>query len=868
MNHLSRFHLSPLPLFLILLALLVLPVAEGRAQDTPPLLLTEVYYDTPGTDADEEWAELVSLAAEPLALAGYGLTDEETPGQMEGAVRFPDGATAAPGEVLVVAQTATGFRALFGANPTFELRDSDPAVPDMVPDAAYAGGDFALANDGDELFLLSPADAILDAVAWEESVALFNPPVAGVARGASIERVAAGCDTDTAVDWQAQAVPSPGQVALAEACPAAVGDAQAGGAPVVDEGLLPIGAIQGAGEASPYQGEAVAFRGIVTGFFEDRNSRGDVYYTLFVQEPAAEADADAATSDGIAVFLGRRPPAVEIGDEVLVRGEVTEYYGLTEIEDDGLRLEVLSENNPLPDPVPLDPTAPAAELERLESVRVRLDEGVVTGPTYSACALFVLPPDQPRVLRERLQDPLAGIVPVQNASEIDCTAFPQATTGDTLENITGPLIYSFELFRIVVQTEDEEGRPALSAGAAPALPEPPPTGAEHFAIASFNLYDYFDTVSDTGWDAEPVPDEAELDVKQAKLVQTIADVLGCPTILGVQEVENEMLLRALTEQLEPLCGFRYTVTHRESPDARGIDVALLTDPERVAVIAAELRQVCSEILSDVAEEAGECPMGEDPLFSRPPLVAELLVEEAPYTVVVNHFKSKRGGERETAPRRLAQAEHVRALVEEALAVNPQARVAVLGDLNDYALSPPLLTLTEAGPLVNPLMALPAEERYSYTFSGAAQLLDYVLLTPAAAEEATWTGIMHINADYPVGLAGNADVPFRVSDHDIPVVVLSAPDVMLEVQPTPLVDVAPAVEEDEPDVDVPGPEVEDVGDVAEVELERTVEADEEPEAEASPAVEEAGDAGRALLFAGLLVLLVLLGTGVLVMARRR
>ncbi|MBK7218875.1 MAG: hypothetical protein IPH95_17950 [Candidatus Promineofilum sp.] len=68
---------------------------------------------------------------------------------------------------------------------------------------------------------------------------------------------------------------------------------------------LSIGVIQGTGSESPYLNRFVNFRGVVVGRYEDQNTRGDVYYTLFVQDVPNATDGDPATSDAIAVFLGR-----------------------------------------------------------------------------------------------------------------------------------------------------------------------------------------------------------------------------------------------------------------------------------------------------------------------------------------------------------------------------------------------------------------------------------------------------------------------------------------------------------------------------------------------------------------------------------
>lgn len=86
--------------------------------------------------------------------------------------------------------------------------------------------------------------------------------------------------------------------------------------------MLTIGQIQGSGEVSPFVGERVSFRGVVTGMYEDRNSRGITFYTLFVQDIPGTADGVPATSDGIAVFLGRKRPSFQPGDQVQVSGRV------------------------------------------------------------------------------------------------------------------------------------------------------------------------------------------------------------------------------------------------------------------------------------------------------------------------------------------------------------------------------------------------------------------------------------------------------------------------------------------------------------------------------------------------------------------
>jgi hypothetical protein len=139
-------------------------------------------------------------------------------------------------------------------------------------------------------------------------------------------------------------------------------------------------------------------------------------------------------------------------------------------------------------------------------------------------------------------------------------------------------------------------------------------------------------------------------------------------------------------------------------------------------------------------------------------------------VIDNHWKSKTGDETANAVQRLAQAQHVAALVQSLLAQTPDAAVIVAGDLNDFFGAPALAALA-AGvqpALLQPLAYLPALERYSTIYNGAAQLLDHILLTPNLGPQIAGVAIAHINAGFPVTPA----TP-RASDHD-PVVVRLRP----------------------------------------------------------------------------------------------
>ncbi|MBK8902218.1 MAG: lamin tail domain-containing protein [Anaerolineaceae bacterium] len=753
--------------------LLITPIFQpAHAQiPNPGLLITEVFYNPPGAEDEREWLEIANVGTAVLDLSDFKVGDEEQSGGGEGMRRFPEGTLLEPEQALVVAQTAVGFRFLYGANPDFELTDTDPAVPDMRSALLWATGDIALANDGDEVVLLNERNLIVDSVNYGDRDTFFAPAVTAVFENQSIERHPANCDTDTATDWQPQETPTPGTVQFDDACRAPLNPAEL-------EELPPIGAIQGAGEVAAALNQNVTFRGIVTGVYEDRNTSGTTFYTAFVQDIPGFEDSDPATSDGVAIFLGRGRPSFQIGDQVRVSGLVTEFFGLTELDDNNLHIQVELSDQPLPEPILIDPPAAtealAAYFEPLEGMRVQMaDPARVVGPTFSSCGFAVVAPTVTtrRIFRRVLADPIGHVVPILYQSDQFCDGFPHVKTGDLVSGLIGPLTYNFDQFKIVQQANDE-----LTLTGSP-LPQPPTAPAlqpGQISIASFNMENYFDLIDDIGDDAEPKPLELELSLKQQKLTAALVQTLNCPTLVAVQEVEKGILLDELALLAAPGCGFTYAVTHLESADERGIDVALMSNPTLVEVQSAQLMQTCTVLETGVSDARVDCPAGQDMLFSRPPLLVELVVVQRPFTVIVNHFKSKLGGEAETAPWRLAQANHVAGLVADILANDPDANVIVLGDFNDYELAPPLLALAENGNMENVLLRLPDETRYSYVYGGVSQLIDGLFVTPALQDDVVHVMILHVNADYPDALAVDVSpvaLPFKTTDHDLPLLIL-------------------------------------------------------------------------------------------------
>jgi hypothetical protein len=149
----------------------------------------------------------------------------------------------------------------------------------------------------------------------------------------------------------------------------------------------------------------------------------------------------------------------------------------------------------------------------------------------------------------------------------------------------------------------------------------------------------------------------------AKAISWAGDEL--PILVGLGEVEHGSVVQDLANTA-PLAAGDYACIHRESPDERGIDLALL------------VRKAYATVLSS---EGLTVPLDHDK--TRDVLYVRLgLAGKEELHVFVNHWPSRREGEEVSAPKRLMAAHVVRRKVDALLAADPQARIVIMGDLND------------------------------------------------------------------------------------------------------------------------------------------------------------------------------------------
>jgi len=202
-------------------------------------------------------------------------------------------------------------------------------------------------------------------------------------------------------------------------------------------------------------------------------------------------------------------------------------------------------------------------------------------------------------------------------------------------------------------------------------------------VAFYNLENLFDTINDTTKFDEKSPimemnsNREEVYLKKvnnmARVIADIgADVTGnSPAIIGVCEIENrDVLVDVINHPL--LLGRDYSIIHFESPDARGIDVAVLYQKKLFRPITKSSHEV--KIYKNTTSR--------DRKYTRDQLLVSGELDGELIHIIVNHWPSRSGGEARSRPNRIAAAKVSKYLVDSLQVIDPYAKILIMGDLND------------------------------------------------------------------------------------------------------------------------------------------------------------------------------------------
>ena len=271
----------------------------------------------------------------------------------------------------------------------------------------------------------------------------------------------------------------------------------------------------------------------------------------------------------------------------------------------------------------------------------------------------------------------------------------------------------------------------------------PDTGAvPDMTVGFYNVENLFDTENDPDTDDDEFTptgrnqwSEANYQQKLknlAKVISQLGDEDG-PELLGLAEIENRKVLEDLVAQ-EALKKHGYKIVHEDSPDHRGIDVALLYkeawfDPADIATYTVDMNdpEHPDRTTREVLSVTGATKKGED------------------LTVIVNHWPSRRGGADQTAFKRAAAAQVAKSVVRARMAEDPNAKIMIMGDFNDGPADASMVNVLGAGRnlkeaelsgLFNPMFAMKdTADVGTYRYKGEIwNLFDQVVLSEGLWQE--------------------------------------------------------------------------------------------------------------------------------------
>ncbi|MFG2429466.1 endonuclease/exonuclease/phosphatase family protein [Streptomyces sp. NPDC048590] len=773
----------------VTLSVTALPAAFAAPSSSA--VISEVYGGggNSGATLTRDFIELANAGQSAFGLSGYSV--QYLPGTPSAGSLWqvsPLSGAVAPGGRYLVAQAA-------GTGGTVALPTADTTGTVAM---SATSGTVALVSGTTPLTCKTPADCatdtrIVDLVGYGSAVVREGSgPVPGASATASVARGAALADTDdNAADLTAG---GPTPVNTAGETSGGSGPGEPGGP--TEPGTVRVHDIQGTTRLSPIAGQPVTgVPGVVTGV-RTSGSRG-----FWIQDTAP--DGDDRTSEGLFVYTGSSAPAVAVGDSVLVSGKVAEYYpatgaqSLTQIT--APLTTVLSSGNPLPEAVVLDassvpdayvpsaggasveglalePSAYALDLyESLEGARVTMADTRVTGATtaYDEVWVTVKPRENPTrrggTLYASYEDQNTGRLKVMSLDP--ARPVPVANVGDVLSGTTTGVVdyasyggYNVQATELGALQDNGLKREVTRK-----------QKRKELAVATYNVENL---------------DAADAQDKFDTLAQGVAVSLSSPDIVSLEEIQDdngavndgsvgsEATLKRFTDAIVAAGGPRYSWRYVAPEDGKdggepggNIRNVFLFDPERVEFVdrpGGDATTAVEAVRTRKGAALSVSPGRINPTStawdsSRKPLVGEFRFRGESVFVIANHFASKGGDQplhgryqepaRSSETQRVRQAAEVNAFVTSLLKADKSARVVALGDLNDFAFSPTVRTLT-GGKVLKPLITtLPAREQYSYVYDGNSQTLDHILTSPAVRRFDY--DVVHINAEFAE----------QASDHD-------------------------------------------------------------------------------------------------------
>jgi len=203
---------------------------------------------------------------------------------------------------------------------------------------------------------------------------------------------------------------------------------------------------------------------------------------------------------------------------------------------------------------------------------------------------------------------------------------------------------------------------------------------KQFQVLFYNVENLFDTIDDPAThDGEFTPEGQKHwtgyryynKLNQLFKVFASAGKANGPDIIGLAEIENYEVLNDLVYST-PLHKHNYGIVHKNSPDRRGIDVALLYKKDRLRLVKKEFVNVTFDF--DTSRTTRD--------ILKAGFVSDKFKRDDTLIVFVNHWPSRWGGKQRSEPSRMAAARVLREAVNECFKNNAGAHIIIMGDFND------------------------------------------------------------------------------------------------------------------------------------------------------------------------------------------
>jgi hypothetical protein len=287
-------------------------------------------------------------------------------------------------------------------------------------------------------------------------------------------------------------------------------------------------------------------------------------------------------------------------------------------------------------------------------------------------------------------------------------------------------------------------------------------------IAFWNVENLYDTIDDPlkndneftpsgtfAWTSERYAHKLD---RLAEVISQIgSDVSEDGAVLvGLCEVENRKVLEDLVS-LPALKDRRYQIVLHEGPDMRGIDPALLYSPD---------------YFKEESTKAFRVRLPDSTHRTRDVLLVNGQLKGEPVAVFLNHWPSRRMGEKASRPSRIAVAQVVKRASDSIRKADPSRKIILLGDFNDdpvsYSVKEVLCSSddrehVEANCFFNPMYVLFRKGIGTLAWNDRWNLFDQVLFSPAWLKGDGWvfSEAKVFNKDFMCNREGNfKGYPFR------------------------------------------------------------------------------------------------------------